>query len=322
MTKKIKCITIKSSERSQYPDWYSKTELKKMKLMPKKNVKPVGLVERKFYDDYYVYDINKTQPFSLTKKEKDELNKKARIRRKKRLEQKKIEDEKNTCKVCNKHMTYKERVYDHSNDTILDYICKDCYKYIYEEHKKEYITKLMSKNIICIDVETTGLYAAEDEILQISIMNGKGEILLNTYCKPEFKTSWKEAELIHGITLEKVQDCKPYRFYKKTVESILKSCDIIIGYNVDFDLNFLLDDWLEFFKGKDIYIQDVMFMFSKVYGEWSRYYKNYKWKSLEVCSEYYNYKFNAHDSLEDVRATLYCYPLVSYDYNFNIYDYI
>ena len=217
---------------------------------------------------------------------------------------------------------YKDRVYDHANDTILDYICIDCYQKVYAEHKEEYISKLMSKNIVCIDVETTGLYSAEDEILQVSIISGKGEILLNTYCKPEVKKSWKEAELIHGIIPEQVRDCKPYSFYKKTVESILKSYDIIIGYNVEFDLNFLLDDWIEFFKGNDIDIQDVMLMFSKVYGEWSSYYKNYKWQSLEMCSEYYNYKFNAHNSLEDVRATLHCYPMVSYDYNFNIYNYI
>ncbi len=145
---------------------------------------------------------------------------------------------------------------------------------------------------------------------------------LNTYCKPEHKTKWLKAMNIHGITPEKVQNCKPYKFYKKTVENILRSADIIIGYNVEFDLGFLLDDWIAFFEETMIDIQDIMFMFSKVYGEWSSYYNNYKWQSLEVCSEYYNYKFKAHDSLEDVRATLYCYPRVAYDCKFNIYNYI
>ena len=34
---------------------------------------------------------------------------------------------------------------------------------------------------------------------------------------------------------------------------------------------------------------------------------NYKWQKLSKAAAYYGYKFKAHDSLEDVRATLYVY---------------
>lgn len=41
--------------------------------------------------------------------------------------------------------------------------------------------------IICVDIETTGLDMANDEILQISIINGRGKTLYNSYIRPEHK---------------------------------------------------------------------------------------------------------------------------------------
>lgn len=320
MTKKIKCISLYPSEREKYPDWYSKTELKKMKLMPKKNVKAVALVIRKSYGDYYLYDINKTTEYRLTKKQKAELNKRAKIRRQEKLEQERIQREKETCKVCNNQITYKEQMYkSRFAEYPLPYICKTCYKKIYEAHRQDWINKLMSKNILVIDVETTGLDPCYDEILQISIIDKNGEILLNEYCKPEKITDWSEAASINNIYPEDVEKCKPFSYYKNKIFKLINNADVVVGYNIEFDLSMI---------GYDIYnddiieIADVMYMFAKVYGDWSNYYKSYKYKSLKVCADYYNYEFNPHDSLEDVKATLYCYPRVAYDLSFNVYNYI
>ena len=52
---------------------------------------------------------------------------------------------------------------------------------------------------------------------------------------------------------------------------------------------------------------DPMIMFAEIYGEWNEYRGNYKWQSLTKCATYYGYEFKAHDSLEDVKATLYAY---------------
>ena len=59
--------------------------------------------------------------------------------------------------------------------------------------------------IICVDIETTGLDMANDEILQISIINGRGKTLYNSYIRPEHKREWKEAEEINKIGWEAVQ---------------------------------------------------------------------------------------------------------------------
>ena len=60
---KIELKYIAPWERENYPNLKSKTELKKMKLMPGYNVKPRALVIRRMYDNYYLYDINKPYYF-------------------------------------------------------------------------------------------------------------------------------------------------------------------------------------------------------------------------------------------------------------------
>lgn len=74
----------------------------------------------------------------------------------------------------------------------------------------------------------------------------------------------------------------------------------------------------------DCYEKDYELNKSKciVYGEWSSYYKNYKYQSLSTCVDYYDYNFDAHNSVEDSKSSLYCYPRVLYDYHFDIYKYI
>ena len=54
-----------------------------------------------------------------------------------------------------------------------------------------------------------------------------------------------------------------------------------------------------------------MYEFAEIYGQWNEYYGNYTWKSLDDCCLYYGYYLdNAHNSLKDCKATLYCYNKV------------
>lgn len=49
-------------------------------------------------------------------------------------------------------------------------------------------------NIICLDAETTGLNLYDDEILQLSIIDGSGAILFSEYVKPVRHERWTDAE--------------------------------------------------------------------------------------------------------------------------------
>lgn len=183
-------------------------------------------------------------------------------------------------------------------------------KYLYTGQYALWERSQMNKdNLIILDVETAGTDIYSDEIIQVSIINEQGEILLDSYVKPQKHSEWKKAEAIHGITLEMVVNSPVIEQLKEKIQNIIDEADIIVGYNIDaFDIPFLEESAGINFKDKDTY--DVMLAFAPIYGDYNEYYGNYKWQSLSTCASYYNYEFNAHNSLEDTKATLYCYQKI------------
>ncbi len=160
-------------------------------------------------------------------------------------------------------------------------------------------------DLIVFDTETTGVDSSNNEIIQISIIDGLGNILLNSYVKPYWSNNWDEAAKIHHITPEMVADAPyPHELVSKVL-TIFESAKTLVAYNGEFDLRFL-EAW-GVKPNKNQKIVDVMKMFAPIYGEWNEYFGNYKWQPLTKCASHYGYEFKAHDSLEDVRATLYCY---------------
>lgn len=158
--------------------------------------------------------------------------------------------------------------------------------------------------IATIDFETTGLKAGEDEVLQVSIIDENYNVLLNAYCRPNNKDSWEDAQAVHGITPLMVANELPFERYVPTVLDILNKADKVIAYNAAFEDSYLKSYGIEVDTEKWI---DPMIMFAEIYGEWNERKGSYKWQSLTKCATYYGYEFKAHDSLEDVKATLYAY---------------
>lgn len=178
---------------------------------------------------------------------------------------------------------------------------------------------ILNGNCIIFDTETTGLYAGEDEILQLSIISGNGDVLFNEYIKPSRRKKWDAAQKIHHISPQMVKNCKTFRHYKKQIQEIFDSVEIIIAYNAVFDIRFLTEVGIDCYRIADIgqkelfenmpkrehkKVLDPMLDFAEIYGDFSEYHNAYKWQKLTTAARYYGYQFNAHDSLEDVRATL------------------
>ena len=155
--------------------------------------------------------------------------------------------------------------------------------------------------IAVIDFETTGLKAGIDEVLQVSIIDENYNTLFNTYCKPLRHKTWDTAQKINGIAPQMVISKPPFLLCREKVKEILTAADEVIAYNVDFENSFLKAYGIYIDPGKWV---DPMIMFARIYGEYDSLHDSYKWQSLTKCAEYYGYKFKAHDSLEDVKATL------------------
>ena len=162
---------------------------------------------------------------------------------------------------------------------------------------------------IILDLETTGLDYSTDEILQVSIISGTGETLYNSYIRPLYAKSWKGAERVNHITPEMVENAPNIYQVMPEINAVLSCAKKIIGYNHDnFDMPFLKTCGAVF--PEDAEIIDIMHEFAPIYGEYSEYFGNYKWQTLETCADYYGYDWGndkAHDSLSDCRAVLFCY---------------
>ena len=167
--------------------------------------------------------------------------------------------------------------------------------------------------LICLDTETTGLRAGYDEVLQLTIIDGNENVLMNEYFKPDHAKSWPDAQRVNHISPWNVKDRPSIQAFKARIEEILSGADLIVGYNVGFDLSMLRGVGIAV---PETPVYDVMKEFAPIYGEWNDYYGDYKWQKLERCAAYYHYKWEGgamHDSLGDTKATLYCYRRMTED---------
>lgn len=172
----------------------------------------------------------------------------------------------------------------------------------------------MEENYIVIDTETTGLNAAEDELLQVSIIDNEGAVLFDSYIRPTQHTEWAEAERVNHITPEMVANSPTIEEVMPEINDILKRYDKIVGYNVRFDADFLKHNGAKFLNAE---YADAMKMFAPIYGEWNDQRGSYKWQKLTIAADYYGYDWSehkeAHNSLGDCYATLYVYKKLTTD---------
>ena len=164
------------------------------------------------------------------------------------------------------------------------------------------------RKIICLDVETTDKSPENAEILQLSIIDYDGNVLFNKYIKPDIAEEWPGAERINHISPKKVSQKHHLDHYYSELDNIFKEADLIVAYNGDhYDIPIIAKYGFEYLLDKPSY--DVMLKFAPIYGAWDEYHQSYTWQKLKTCADHYGYRSNGefHDSLEDIRATLFCY---------------
>lgn len=95
----------------------------------------------------------------------------------------------------------------------------------------------MSK--IILDTETTGLDPFLDEIIELAAIDADtGDVLINRRYGARARREWAGAERINHISPADVAGLPPLGWYKEDIE-IINGADLIIGWNVDFDIRMI-----------------------------------------------------------------------------------
>lgn len=177
--------------------------------------------------------------------------------------------------------------------------------------------RLPDERIVVFDTETTGL-STDDEVLQVSAVDGAGRLLLNEYIRPMRKTSWEGAYEIHGISPRDVEHAPTLKQIKTKLDKIFSSASLIIVYNIEFDDRMLRQSG---YSIRDVAPQtpciDVMLDYAAMVRQ--SYGNEYKWQPLQGCAAHYGVDFEAHDSAQDAKATAKCFKCMTYDAEYQLH---
>ncbi len=98
-------------------------------------------------------------------------------------------------------------------------------------------------NIVVLDVESTGKERALDQIIELCLQIGLGEDAeARTWRIRPTVAIHPEATRVHGITVEDLAGCPSFGDVASEVVRLIMEADVIVGYNVAFDLDMLQAD--------------------------------------------------------------------------------
>ena len=169
-------------------------------------------------------------------------------------------------------------------------------------YKRVYIDRYFDaekqlKEFVAFDTETTGLDPEECEIIQLSAVkykNLKAVESWDTYINPGIPVS-DDAYAVNGITEEMLEGKPKISQVAKDFFEFVGDAPIV-GYNVAFDLKFMWCAGIDLITGRDIY--DAC---SASFGLFPK--GTLRNQRLVTVAEALGIEFNAHNSLEDSRAT-------------------
>jgi DNA polymerase-3 subunit epsilon len=141
--------------------------------------------------------------------------------------------------------------------------------------------KLKSKPVY-LDTETTGTDPS-DTIVEISIVDDDGMVLIDTLVKPVGRIS-PGAMAVHGITDAMVAAAHRWSEVWSEIEAVL--ADRVVGiYNAEFDLRLMQQsharNWMQWKPPQGMDAFCIMKLYAQFYGEWNARRGNYRWQSLD-----------------------------------------
>lgn len=164
----------------------------------------------------------------------------------------------------------------------------------------------LKDNCLILDTETTGL-GDDAEIIEISIIDCTGKVLLNTLVKPRNPIP-AEATAIHGITNEMVAAAPTWRDIHWQLMALIHTQTLVI-YNIDFDVRLILQTAGINgcgFGSLELNAKCAMHNYAEYYGQWDEKRNKFKWQSLSNAVKQQGVVIDGtpHRALADCKTTL------------------
>jgi DNA polymerase III subunit epsilon len=176
-----------------------------------------------------------------------------------------------------------------------------CFRCSDRESAQAWARGLLADECLILDTETTGLDAGHNEIVQIAVINPAGETLFDTYVNPQHPERLLErnkfglsASDINGITPDLLLGAPTWPAVYARLLEIVAGHKLVI-YNAEFDEAMLAADCARHGLQHQPFDADcAMLAYAQFIGDWSSYWKDYRWQSLN----------GGHTALSDCLACL------------------
>lgn len=165
---------------------------------------------------------------------------------------------------------------------------------------------LADEAAVILDTETTGL-GDFDQVIEVSVIDIHGNILLNTLCRHNLERVPQAASQVHGITDEVLATAPTFAEIYEELKRILQRASRVIVYNAAYDARMIeqtMNGWqLSNFESAPF--DCAMLAYAAFAGEWNDYYGNYRWQRLTSAVSRLGADTNgAHRALDDARMAL------------------
>ncbi|NMM61200.1 3'-5' exonuclease [Clostridium sp. P21] len=169
-----------------------------------------------------------------------------------------------------------------------------------ESYSQTYNCTEIPPSFVILDLETTGLSSLSDKIIEISIIKYENGRVVDTYNQlidPEMHIP-QEASNINGITNDMVKGCpKIHEIIDNVYDRI--NGEIVMGYNVEFDIKFLSTAFGRSNKKIDkLVLIDVLQVVKETLPS-----KETQNRKLETMKNYFGIESTSHRALADCEVT-------------------
>lgn len=169
--------------------------------------------------------------------------------------------------------------------------------------------KVITDNYVVFDIETTGLNAIKDKIIEIAavkVINNKISDKFNELINPnQIIPPFIEYKI--GITNQMVEDCKTIEYILPKFIKFIES-NVLVAHNAKFDMSFIKKNCIDYNIKFDNKVIDTLSL-SKKYINSKKYTLSHLSQLLEIEHK------NAHRAYYDVLATYELYNIIILKHN-------